>query len=107
MGWISEYEYRYIPKEIAYIVYHYSDYCPEGDKINLLSWARRWEDILDTKIDFDRAKKSLSPRKQRLIDLIIEENITDRQLERRGYYEAKKFKWQIFSEMANKLNGGA
>lgn len=61
--------------------------------------------IAEYKADFDGAVKSLSPRKQRFIRLIIGEEITNGELEVRGFYDAEKFKLAIFKEMANFLNG--
>jgi hypothetical protein len=100
----------YEAKDLLQIAENYEDYVPDENKINQVYWARNWEGIIIAKADFDTALKSLSPRKRRFIELIIElkekENeVIKRELEIRGYWDVEKFKWAILNEMARTLNG--
>lgn len=96
----------YEAKDLLQIAETYDDYCPTESNVHTRYWARNWERLIDAKCDFDIALKSLSPRKQRFMRLIIggKGEITNRELEVRGFYEPNKFKWQIAKEMANYLN---
>ena len=97
-------EYYYGVGTLRVIANNYEDIY-EGISFLLGSTVTNLWEIAEYKADFDMSWKSLPARMRKIIEYDIL-NLTDHEIEMKGFYDVSKYKSMAYKEMAKKLNGG-
>jgi len=97
-------EYYYGVGTLRTIAYHYESIYEGIGFILGATVTDQWS-IAEYVADFDMAWKSLPAKMQKIIEYDIQD-LTDKEIEDKGFYNPNKYKKMAYNKMVNYLNKG-